>query len=60
MKSFIKKTVFLLATFALTLSFYATAFAEGTATYEEGAKNLFLLPEAVIHQLISPTRLPIH
>lgn len=44
MKSFIKKTVLLIATFALTLSFSATAFAEGTATYEEGAKKFIFAP----------------
>ena len=44
MKSFIKKTVLLLAALALTLSFSATVFAEGTVTYEEGAKKFIFAP----------------
>ena len=44
MKSFIKKTVLLLAALALTLSFSATVFAEGTVTYEEGANKFIFAP----------------
>ena len=44
MKSFIKKTVLLLAALALTLSFSATVFAEGTVTYEEGANKFSFAP----------------
>lgn len=44
MKSFIKKTLLLLAALALTLSFSATVFAEGTVTYEEGAKKFIFAP----------------
>lgn len=44
MKSFIKKTVLLLAALALALSFSATVFAEGTVTYEEGAKKFIFAP----------------
>ena len=44
MKSFIKKTVLLIAALALTLSFSATVFAEGTVTYEEGANKFIFAP----------------
>ena len=44
MKSFIKKTVLLLTALALALSFSATVFAEGTVTYEEGAKKFIFAP----------------
>ena len=44
MKRFIKKTVLLLAALALTLSFSATVFAEGTVTYEEGANKFIFAP----------------
>lgn len=44
MKSFIKKTVLLLTALALTLSFSATVFAEGTVTYEEGANKFIFAP----------------
>ena len=44
MKIFIKKTVLLLAALALTLSFSATVFAEGTVTYEEGANKFIFAP----------------
>ena len=44
MKSFIKKTVLLLAALALTLSFSATVFAEGTVTYEDGANKFIFAP----------------
>ncbi len=44
MKSFIKKTVLLLAALALTLSFSATVFAEGMVTYEEGANKFIFAP----------------
>ena len=44
MKSFIKKTVLLLAALALTLSFSATVFAEGTVTDEEGANKFIIAP----------------
>ena len=44
MKNLIKKTVLLLAALALALSFSATVFAEGTVTYEEGAKKFIFAP----------------
>ena len=44
MKNLIKKTVLLLAALALTLSFSATVFAEGTVTYEEGANKFIFAP----------------
>ena len=44
MKNLINKTVLLLAALALTLSFSATVFAEGTVTYEEGAKKFIFAP----------------
>ena len=44
MKNLINKTVLLLAALALALSFSATVFAEGTVTYEEGAKKFIFAP----------------
>ena len=44
MKSFIKKTVLLIAALALALSFSVTVFAQGTVTYEEEAKRFIFAP----------------
>lgn len=44
MKSFIKKTVLLLAALILALSFSVTAFADGTVTYDGNAKKFIFAP----------------